>query len=579
MLINEVSENLDIRTVPLTTDRNLPLSTYIEDMNNGEIRLDHPLQRYALQWDKARKGNFVRRVIQGGEFLPLLICTQFDENGCEIEWLIDGKQRLTTLKEFVEGAFAIHPKTIDYLVTYDGILYARKSMRNGRFGLKKNRSGELIPVLDENGNRQRIRQTIDIRGLKFGDLPPELQTKVKKYMIPAQIKHNCTDDDIKLEIIDYNSGSPMNAAQIGNSTLGGAMATVIKELSEHRFVLDKCGFTENNRIKGVTERSVGEALGLVSFGTDGWIKEYKGLCSKMADCITNDHIEWFENLLDKLDEATIASEEIEKHMVNKEFFITIANFDYFLGKNYKLECYGDFLQAFVSDIKYRKVIKTGELDDDGNEILDSYVSVYEKSTKNKSVVESRLSQMNEMLDDYLTENCDGMIEDECEDSDADVSDGCEFSLGDVPEELQDFAQKFANDELAVQSLILTTNSPYNNFEPQTLRNQVEWYRASGNKQMLDDCLFYKSFVTDNGVGEDDKNLPHYIYAVKYACDGTDDVNVDDWLTEFIKHGFHAIDSDRNNTPTSNSTIMLKQSEVIKSIREYQNRKEDNDEII
>ena len=79
MLNENISNEMKIRDIPLTTDKNLPLSTYIEEMNTDELRLDHPLQRYAEQWEKEKKSNLVRRVIQGGEFLPLLICTQFSQ--------------------------------------------------------------------------------------------------------------------------------------------------------------------------------------------------------------------------------------------------------------------------------------------------------------------------------------------------------------------------------------------------------------------------------------------------------------------------------------------------------------------
>lgn len=597
MLNENISNEMKIRDIPLTTDKNLPLSTYIEEMNTDELRLDHPLQRYAEQWEKEKKSNLVRRVIQGGEFLPLLICTQFDKNGCEVAWLIDGKQRLTSLKEYVNGEYPIHPKTRDYLVTYDGILYETKTNKTGRFGLKKNRKGDYIPVLDENGKRQRVRQTIDIRGLRFGDLPPELRSKIKKYMIPAQVKHRCTDDDIKLEILDYNSGSPMNVAQIGKSSLGDKLASIMKELSEHRFILDKCGFTSQNKIKGVTERSIGEALSLVSFGIDGWVKNYKDLCLKMADCISEEDVENFRELLDKLDETTVVSEQLEAHMKNKEFFIVIANFAYFLSRGYKLECYGKFLQDFVSDIKYRKVINTDELDEDGNEIYDSYVSVYEKSTKNKSVIESRLNQMNEMLDEYLSKNCEDMIDpilDNAFDDDSDMLDdgneefcaNAEYDSDDTfalteddPEDLLTFAMEFTSDELAIQSLMLTTNCPYCDFSNETMNATVGWYAEYGDETMLSDCIFYKSFTMTNGISDEDKNLPLYIYAVKCIVDGSEDIDIDEWLSEFKENAFVEIDSNENNIPTSNSTIALKESEIIQNILNYKKEGVKLDEAI
>ena len=558
----------NIRVVPLTTPQNLQLTTYIGDMNSGELRLNHPLQRYASQWEKDKKGNFIRRVLQGGTFLPLIICTQYDKNGCEVSWLIDGKQRLTTLKEFIDGEFAIHPKIRDYLVTYDGVLYEQKNNKNGKFGLKKNRKGEYIPILDEDGNMQKVRQTIDIRGLKFGDLPPELQNKYKKYIVPAQVKHDCTDEDIKLEILDYNSGSPMNVAQIGKSTLGDKLAALVAKLSDHSFILDKCGFSATNKTKGVTERSVGEALGLVSFGIDGWIKGYKELCLKMSECIEESDVEWFKTLLDKLDDATVPTAELKNHMVNKEFFIVLANFDYFMGKGYKLECYGKFLQYFVSDLKYQKVINTDELDEDGNEIFDSYVSIYENGTKNKSIIESRLSQMNDMLDKYLAENCADMVDDT---DDLEEVSKEEFVLDEsAPLELQEFAQNFVDDTKAIQCLMLTTDSPYSNFSKDKLQEMVEWYKNNGTKEMLNDCLFYKEIATDN-IDEDDANLPLYVYAVKYIEDNGIQINIDEWLSKFKENAFKEIEADLSNEPNLSSTIALKTSEIIKNIQDYERK--------
>ena len=59
--------------------------------------------------------------------MPLLICTQADINGCIIRYLIDGKQRATTVQAYVQNEFAIPKKgVLDYMVTYDGILYETK---------------------------------------------------------------------------------------------------------------------------------------------------------------------------------------------------------------------------------------------------------------------------------------------------------------------------------------------------------------------------------------------------------------------------------------------------------------------
>lgn len=566
MTTTPLTNEIGLRNIPLTTEENLSLQTYFEQVKDTFIRLDNPFQRFAEQWGVIKKSNLVRRVLQGGKFLPLLICTQTDKNGCEVRWLIDGKQRITGLQAFMDGKFPISSKTFDYMVTYDGILYETKKNKNGKFGLKKNSKGELIPILDDDGNRQKVRQTIDIRGLYYKDLPPELKRNFKNYMMPAQVKHNCTDEDIILEIIDYNSGAPMNVAQLGKSRLGAKLAPLIVEISEHRFILDRCGFTAKNKIKGIVERSIGEALALISFGSSGWIKDYNELCLKMADCVSEEDINKLKYILDKLEEITYKTKELREHMVNKEFFIVIANFAYFLEKDYKAECYADFLQKFVSEIKYQKIINTHDLDENGNEIFDSYISVYEKSTKDKNVIESRLNQMNEWLDTYLNENCADMIEEDVKEE----AEAEELILDKETENeaLLNYAQEFDSDEAAIKTLAIATDNPYSDFEIDSLRNVIRWFEKNGNNDTLDDIRLYKMVVSSSGIKEDDENLPMYVYAIKYLYSNDIEIDENEWLSEFKKSAFKDIDVDENSNPNSSTTIELKRQAVINSIKNF-----------
>lgn len=396
-----------MRVIPLSTEEARRIGELLDEINRGILRLNHPLQRHAKNWNLPKKGNFIRRILQNGKFLPLQVCTQSGENGCVVRYLIDGKQRLTTIQSYIQNEFAIPKKGIlDYMVTYDGILYEVKEGAS-KFTLKKNR-GKLIPVLDEEGKTQRAEQTIDIRGLKFSDLPPELQEQIEKYMIPIQVRHNCTDEDIQLEIIDYNSGAPMNAAQIGKSYLGVKLADEITKLAQHDIIMAKCGFSATNEIKGLVERSVGESLALIALGVDYWKSDYKELCSDMAKSISREDVDRIKDLYDKFDEAVSDTEKLRKHMVNKEFFIVMANFAYFVDKGYPLNCYDKFIQQFVSEKKYEKIIRTDDIDENGDDIYDSYISIYETGTKRIDIIENRLNQMNKWLDEYLEQECSSM---------------------------------------------------------------------------------------------------------------------------------------------------------------------------
>lgn len=543
----------------------------IEDIERGKLILNHTLQRYSGQWSAEQKGNLIRRILHDGQFLPILICTQYDENGCEVKYLIDGVQRISTIDEYIKDKFAISKKTIDYMVSYDGIVYDTKELKNGKFCLRRDKNKKLIPVLDEDGKKQRRVQEIDIRGLLYSELPPELQEKIKRYLVSVQMKLECTDEDIQLEILDYNSGTKMNDAQIGKNRLGVELAKHVVELSNHPFIINKCGFTEKTRIKGVVDRAINETLMLVEFGVENWVDSHKELCKKLANWLTVEDIDDVRTIFDDLDDIIPEDEDIAEYLTLKEFFVVMANYNYFTTTGYKKECYGDFLSKFVKKLSYIENIPTGDVDDDGEEKYKSFRDYYMSGGKQKPMIESRLARMNTMLDEYLAENCAGMVN---EDFDADRGDTVlpenDYNIsGDFDEELEVFSQNFVDDTVAIQSLMLSTDGhPYNNFEKDSLKQMVEWFKNKGDKQMFDDCLFYKSFVIGNGVEESDRNLPLYIYAIKYICSNDIDIDIDKWLSLFMPVAFKQIDNDTNNVFELNSTIAQKQSEIIQSITNF-----------
>ena len=238
----------------------------------------------------------------------------------------------------------------------------------------------------------------------------------------------------------------------------------------------------------------------------------------------------------------------------------MANYHHFRDCGYKSECYTQFLHEFITETSYIKNIPTGEVDENGEDIFDSFRNIYMQGSKQKGNIESRLEVMNNMLDEYLAENCE-VVEESAEE---------EFVLDETtPVELQEFAQNFIDDEKAMQCLMLSTDSPYSNFSKEKLYEMVAWYKQSGTKEMLDDCLFYKEIATDSGIEDSDINLPLYVYAIKYIEDNHIQIDTDEWLAQFKDNAFKEIEADLNNKPELGSTIALKTSEIIKNIQEYE----------
>lgn len=564
-----------MRVIPLSTEEARRIGELSDEIARGILRLDHPLQRHAKNWTQAKKGNFIRRILQNGKFLPLLICTQADANGCIIRYLIDGKQRATTVQAYVQNEFAIPKKGIlDYMVTYDGILYETKEGCS-KFTLKRSK-GNLIPILDSEGQTQRVEQTIDIRGLKFSELPPELQEQIEKYMIPIQVRHNCTDEDIQLEIVDYNSGAPMNVAQIGKSYLGVKLAEEITKLARHDIIMAKCGFSATNEIKGLIERSVGESLALIALGTDHWKSDYKELCSDMALMVSQDDIDELKDLYDKFDEAVSDTEELRKHMVNKEFFIVMANFAYFLEQDYSLDCYDKFIQQFVSEKKYERIIKTDDIDEDGNDVYDSYVSVYETGTKRIDVIESRLNMMNQWLDEYLEQECAGM---ECQ-NDVEANEAS----------LRDFVKDCGLDESEALCCLMELDSRcgcVDDFSEANIARYKEFLLENYDHELVKNCTkIYSELMNVPTTGADALfdayNLPIVIkLRNQYSDTPSMDTVFGDWLKDFANAEDCSFVEIGNKTfmgwteegidQTTNATILSKYTILQKSFEQYINQ--------
>lgn len=516
---------------PYSSTQTLAITDIKRKVERESLVLTHPLQRRSKQWSIEQKSNLIRCILEIGNMPSLLVCSQTDDNGIQTSYLIDGVQRVTTICEFIHDTFALSKNTRYPKISYNGILYQTKQTKNGKFVLKRDRNKCLIPIVDIEGKQQKVNQEIDIRGLRWSDLPPELQERILYYQIHIQYQCNCTDEDIQKMIIDYNSGTAMNVAQIGKSTLGVTFAQHVSKLAMHPFIREKCGFTYKNEIAAVVERSIAESLALVNFGTDGWMSEYKALCRRLANWMDEECIDRLREMFDILEEVVPEDKEIKAYLVNKEFFITMANFAHFLDTDYAYECYGKFLYAFVHDLMKRKNIPTGEVDDFGNEIEKNYMEVYMTSGKQPKFVESRLEKLNEIMDEWLAENCAGELreDEECDDTVSEIGDNTAVageavsSTDHYDTENNDYRddssktkatqemlayikymQRFdklnlcpADKDVGVKTLMQFTGYPMRQFEEISASKFLEWMWAEKSNADMEDCLFYAEILADD----------------------------------------------------------------------------------
>ncbi|VDG73502.1 Uncharacterized conserved protein [Clostridium carnis] len=172
------------------------------DSEERRIILDSDFQRDAV-WKLSQKAELIESILMG---LPLPIF-YFNEDKSGRLIVIDGRQRLTALFEFLDNNFSL---------------------------------GKL-KILTEFQNK------------KFKDLSPLYKSKIEDYQIQAHVIQPPTPDRIKFDIFDRvnRAGTQLNKQEIRNALYQGKATELLKRISKSKEFSLATGkaFEKNNRMK------------------------------------------------------------------------------------------------------------------------------------------------------------------------------------------------------------------------------------------------------------------------------------------------------------------------------------------
>lgn len=583
-----------------------PISSYIELLTPPcRLLLNHPLQRSAEQWGREQQGNFIRRILENKFIIPIIIARQYDEEtGCYRDWLIDGKQRMTTIYAFRNDDFAISSKIRNPYITFQGFKYETKIFR-GREVPKKDKTGKYIPILDEDGNPIPQKYTIDIRKLKYSDLPPELQKRFDDYNIKEELLLDCKDSDIRDEILDHNNGSKMKPEQKGMACLGVDLALQIRKLIKHDFIIDCCSFSNKDKGIDLKLRSVNEALMLTNFPQD-WKKKPEDLCNYLAENATQEHIDHMKYMFDDLQELFMYDDTVKGWLKAKEFFIVIANYSHFLSLDYKKECYADFLHKWVNELIDTPILdldnENNELDE--NDVIPTYNIIAANNTKAPGCVNDRLNTMNDFLDKYLqdnfgttnlkndafneTDNLTNMAktQEDCvsvdEENSIDEMKLLELIQHPIVNRLVDQTNNTVYD-FAIKALMVTSEiadgrfSGFDDIKKHEFCKTFNTLETSEQKIIIDECQYFMECLDEYLVEVSydsqfitEENLLCLLNVIKTAQnEEIDDQIITEWIADFESK--YAEDSQFINMSTEfpDYTVMSKISRMYRKLKEYQ----------
>lgn len=172
----------------------------------NRINLEPPYQRESGVWSKEKQQLFIDSVINKFDIPKFYFHDLRQENGPFLYSVIDGKQRLTTLWDFLENKFPLAPD-FDFQV-----------------------KGKEAPDCPPPQPSQYFKDFSDI-----------LKEYFKGRMVDIVEVEAADEDEIEDLFSRLNNGEPLNASEKRNA-MGGEMVRLIREVAEHNFFKTKIGF-------------------------------------------------------------------------------------------------------------------------------------------------------------------------------------------------------------------------------------------------------------------------------------------------------------------------------------------------
>lgn len=482
------------------------IASIIKKINNLTFRFDHPLQRQSDQWTNVMKGNLVSDILQGNP-IPQLVFAEQIINSIAIIWDLDGKQRCLTSYDFYNNKFKISKNIRRSLISYQRILKDEKGS----------------PVLDENGFPITVREEFDIKNKNFSDLPEELQDKFLDYNFEIVQYLNCSPEDIAYHYARYNEGKPMNTSQKGVICLGEQFATLVKGIAAMPFFKEMGNYSSRqaNNINGAMDRVVVESIMTTNF-LDDWNKENEKMCEFLKENATEETFNNFEDMVMRLSE--IADESTLEKFNVKDSMVWFGLFGRFINTGLDDEKFVEFVAEFSQSLHSKKV----------NDI--SYDDIVEnsKSTKDKSVIVSKIETLEHLMKEYfdIEENDNEVIYDGigCDAANSEienlniVNDGKEDikSLEDEvnSESIMDVDMKANGEDINAGDTVSTIDFVKENVTENVNEEDIEFY-----KDMVDDCV-----KVDSPVYVSCKTA--LIALMAYACQNETDEKFEKWIEQY-----------------------------------------------
>lgn len=488
----------------------ITVGNLVEAMNDGTLNYDDAVQRADSQWNTRMKGELIYTVLSNDPISELYFAERDVDGEISID-NIDGKQRSTTVNEYMHDLFQIPKNITRFDVPYQHVC--------------RDESGKI--VRKENGMPVKENFVCDIRKKKFSDLPKELQDAFKRYTFGYVKYINCSDDDIAYYICKHNDGKQMNPSQKGMGNLGIHIAEKIKEISAMDFFVNYGSFTNAERRNGALQRVVVDTIMLIFFQNE-WKKGFEEHCKFLSSNLTDEQIEETSDIFEHLGRiASIERQHTEKdgdcednltgdYLTSKDTFLWAKTYSKYAGK--------------VSDDDFAKfIVKFYETMTEKTWNGTTFEEINATGTKQRNNIIKKVDLISDFLKQYFEISEDSSPE-------AVQEDGIATSESEesIEEEEAAFIEAFKKDNYAENSFTFTDS------ELKKIYKSLFGNKAASQKE-IDDLMFVVDCLSDYTVDLTTKLNAGMFAALVKTTEVAINREMDDkeykaWLERFIASG-------------------------------------------
>jgi hypothetical protein len=293
------------------------IKKFYKMVKQGQVVFDSPIQRDEKMWNNLQKSKLIRAILIDFSIPPVYSVGSANEDGELIYSILDGKQRLTTLIEFLDNEWSV-------------------------------------------GNIQEIEyegQIYNIKGKRFETLPVELQEAIYDYSLSMTYYTSLTDDEI-IEMFDLlNNGTPLSRQQKANAYMGMEAASKMLELKRHPFITINASLGRNVHLKALDAEVLVQAMMIIDDEYALHSFSGKNMDEYSASLKNKEYI--LDEMMEVLDYVHTALDFYTDKLVMKKTIIPIVLYIGSIAKevNMDKDMFFKWVQEFKLSIENRGKIK------------------------------------------------------------------------------------------------------------------------------------------------------------------------------------------------------------------------------